>query len=152
MAYNSGRPSPLYSAFPLFITHQPTPPHPHPLNPPVPCPGEQGLIWRVHNNSCNSPTLAGPPRAQAWPKGSMSGSHVFGWRDRNPQPLSRLCGAITVSLASLFISRQPASPNPTPISDSCAHIPAGLHARAVKWDTGEGRREERSPVWSWPSL
>ncbi len=52
----------------------------------------------------------------------------------------------SLPLSSLFISRQPASPNPTPISSSCAHIPAGLHARAVKWDTGEERREERSPL------
>lgn len=80
-AWNSGRPSPLYSAFPLFITHQPpplcfslflclfppsVPPH---LHFSLPCPaGEQGLIWRVHNNSCNSPALAGPPRARPGPR------------------------------------------------------------------------------------
>lgn len=79
MACSSGRPSPLYSAFPLFITHQPPPlffslflclfpslplPQPH-LHCSLPCPAvEQGLIWRVHNNSCNSPALAGPPRAR----------------------------------------------------------------------------------------
>lgn len=34
-------------------------------------------------------------------------------------------------------------PQPS-VSVSCAHIPAGLHARAVKRDTGEQRRAERS--------
>lgn len=68
--------------FPLFITHQPPPlffslflclvsslPLPPPLHCSLPCPAEeQGLIWRVHNNSCNSPTLTGPPRARPGPR------------------------------------------------------------------------------------
>lgn len=87
MARNSGRQSLLDSAFPLFITHQPPPlwfslflslslpfPPSTPLPPPhlhcsLPCPAEeQGLIWRVHNNSCNSPALTGPPQARPGPR------------------------------------------------------------------------------------
>ena len=40
-----------------------------PLHCSLPCPAEeQGLIWRVHNNSCNSPALTGPPRARPGPR------------------------------------------------------------------------------------
>lgn len=42
---------------------------PPPLHCSLPCPAEeQGLIWRVHNNSCNSPALTGPPRARPGPR------------------------------------------------------------------------------------
>lgn len=55
-----------------------------------------------------------------------------------------LCGAITVSHLCLEnpFSFLASLPLPNPIAHSCAHIPARLHARTVKWDTGEDRREE----------
>lgn len=46
----------------------PSTPPPH-LHCSLPCPAEeQGLIWRVHNNSCNSPALTGPPQARPGPR------------------------------------------------------------------------------------
>ena len=52
----------------------------------------------------------------------------------------------SLPLTSLLISSQPACfPKPNPIPDSCAHIPLGLHARAVKWDTGEERMRREKP-------
>lgn len=77
MACNSGRTSLLYSAFPLFITHQPPPlwfslflcPPRHHLLVSLFCPaGEQGLIWRDHNNSCNSLAFTGAPQARPGPR------------------------------------------------------------------------------------
>ena len=172
MACNSGRLNPLYSTVPLFITHQPPPlcfslflflslpfpPSVPPTTSTVPCPAllESEALYGefITTAAIVQPSLVhlGPGLAQGfnvrltcvWLEGLKSSSSVP----------TRWCHHTITSLplTSLFISRQPASPNPTPISDSCAHIPAGLHARAVKWDTGEERREERSPVWSWPSL
>lgn len=170
MACNNGQPCLLYFTFSLLITHQPPPlcfslsvsslhfpfsAHPH-LHGSLPfSAGEQGLIWRAHNNSCNSPALVGPPQARPGQGFSVRLTCVWLEELNSSSSSSTLrCHHTITSLppTSLFISRQPASRNPTPISDSCAHIPARLHAQAVKWDTGEERREERSPVWRWPSL
>lgn len=157
MACNSGRTSLLYSAFPLFITHQPPPlwfslflcPPRHHLLVSLFCPaGEQGLIWRDHNNSCNSLAFTGAPQARPGPRVQCQAHMCSAGRAE----ILVFCPDSAVSSHDHILAPPPASlffnisPNPTPVSDSCAHIPAGLHARAVKRDTGEDRREERSPV------
>lgn len=111
------------------------------------CPAaEHGLIWRDHNNSCNSLAFSGALQARPGQARGFSvrltcwaeGTEILIFCPDSAVPSHDLILAPTSSFSF--------SLNPTPISDACAHIPAALHARAVKWDTGEERREERSPV------
>lgn len=147
MACNSGRPSRLYSAFPLFITHQPPPLRFSLflcLSPPCPA-GEQGLIWRVHNNSCNSPILTGAPRARPGPRVQcqahmcLAGSTEF--LTFCPDSAVPSLDHIFASNLPLFISRQPASPKPNPhIRLLCPH---SSMTACPGSEMGHGRREKR---------
>jgi len=166
VACSSGRPNLLYSAFALlkkksFFQPPPvcfslflclflslplsTPSPPSPTPPLLPALLEcKAFYGGVHNNSCNSPAPACPPRGPAWPEGSVSGSHVFGWKDWNPHLLSPTpwCHHTIASFAFPFLflaSLLPPEPNPH-IGLLCPH---SSRTACPGSEMGHGRWEKR---------
>lgn len=150
--------SPLYhsSATPsLFLTLSMSPPSVPPyLHCSLRCPaGEQGLIWRVHNNSCNSPALAGAPQARPGPRVQCQ-AHMC--MDGRTEILIFCPNSMVPSHDHIFASSLPFYFLPACVPKTNPHIrllcphSSRTACPAVKWDTGEERREKS--VWSWPSL
>lgn len=107
------------------------------------CPAaEHGLIWRDHNNSCNSLAFSGAPQARPG-RGVQCQAHMLGRTDWNPRLLSRLCGAITRShpCPHLLVFFLP-EPNPR-IRRSCPHSSStACPGSEMGHRRGEKRREK----------
>lgn len=139
MAYGSRWPSPLYSAFPPFITHHPPPPASHSFCllrslPSFPPPISTVPVGEPYMESSQQQLQSSGLR-RSWPKGSMSASHVFERKDRKTPRRSARCAASS-SLSSPFLSRQPAPPNRL----LCPH---SIRSTCPGSEMGHGRRERR---------
>lgn len=141
----------------LFFTHQPPPlwfslflcPPPNPLlttttTSTLPCSAlleSKALYGALITTAAVVQPSTGAPQARPGPAPRFSDR----LRSSSSVPTLRCHHMITsvplIFPLPFFISTL----TQTSVSVSCAHIPAGLHAWAVKRDTGEQRRVERSP-------